>query len=127
MEPIDRPFRFTWDFCVVWVFLTGVAFWLTRRSELAELRLSYFAILILLPFFATFIFYGPVLLARQIIRSGSRGWFVVRVFLSILFVAILFSAVLLITGHADDASWWSGTVSFSAIVYLHCRLKDKPC
>jgi len=125
MQPIDRPFRFSWDFCVVWAFLTAVTFALTRHSEWAEIGLSYVAILILLPFFATFVLYGPVLLARQIIRSGSRGWFVARVLLSILLAAVLFAAVLFFTGHADGASSWSAS-AFVAILYLHWRLRDKP-
>jgi hypothetical protein len=125
MQPIDRRFRFTWDFCIVWAFLTAVVFLLTRRSELAEVRLSYFAILILLPFFGTFVLYGPVLLARQIIHSGSRGWFVARVLFSVLLAAVVFAAVLFYTGHADDASWWGGTASFVAIVYLHWRLTGR--
>jgi hypothetical protein len=126
MQPIDRPFRFTWDFCIVWAFLTVVMYFMTRHSEFADIPVSYYAELILLPFFATFLLYGPVLLARQIIRSGSRGWFVARIFLSILIGLILFSIVMYFTGHAEDASYWTGTVSFTAMVYLHWRLRDGP-
>ena len=126
MQPIDRPFRFTWDFCIVWSFLAVVTLLVTHRSELAEIRLSYFAILILLPFFATFVLYGPVLLARQIIRSGSRGWFAARVLVSILLAAVLFAAIMFFTGHGDHASWWSGGAAFVAIAYLHWRWRDEP-
>ena len=126
MQPIDRPFRFTWDFCVVWSFLTVITFFLTRRSELAEIRLSYVAILILLPFFATFILYGPVLLALQIVRSDAPGWFVARVLVSILLVAVLIAVIMLFTGRGDHGAWWSGAASFAAVAYLHWRLRDEP-
>jgi hypothetical protein len=126
MQPIDRPFRFTWDFCVVWAFLTVVTLFVTQGSELAQIRVSYFAILILLPFFATFVLYGPVLLARQIIHSGSRGCFVARVLISILLAAVLFAAIMLFTGYGDHGSWWSGAASFAAIAYLHWRLRNEP-
>src|SRR5688572_13260643 len=109
MQPIDRPFRVGWDFCIVWIFLTAVMYFTTHRSELAELPVSYYAMLALFPFIGTFVLYGPVLLARQIIRSGSRGWFVFRVFLSVLLAGVIFAAVLFFTGHGDHASWWSGT------------------
>lgn len=126
MKPIDRPFRFSWDFCIVWAFLAVVTLLLTSRSELAETRLSYIAILILLPFFGTFILYGPVLLARQIVRSGERGWFVARVLVSILLAAFLFAAILFFTGHGDHSSWWCGAASCAAIAYLHWRLRNHP-
>jgi hypothetical protein len=126
MQPIDRPFRPAWDFFVVWVFLAAVMFFVTHRSELAELPVAYYAELILIPFFATFILYGPVLLARQIIRSGSRGWFVARVLISVLLAAVLFAAIMFYTGHGDHASWWSGSAAFVAITYLHWRLRDEP-
>jgi hypothetical protein len=126
MQPIDRPFRPAWDFFVVWVFLAAVMFFVTRRSELAELPVAYYAELILVPFFATFILYGPVLLARQIIRSGSRGWFVARVFLSIILALGAFCFILYFTGHADDRSqMWSGVAISIALAYLHWRLRDE--
>src|SRR6266704_7215082 len=103
MQPIDRPFRFTWDFVVVWALLVVPAFLLTRRSDLGSWY-AYCGILILLSLFATFALYGPVLLARQVIRSGSRGWFVARVLLSILLAAVMFAAVLVFTGRGDRAS-----------------------
>jgi hypothetical protein len=94
MEPIDRPFRFTWDFCVVWVLLAVAAFFLTRDTDFENPWYSYIALLILLPLLATFVLYGPVLLARQVIRSGSRGWFVARMLLALLLAAeILFSGL----------------------------------
>jgi hypothetical protein len=89
MQPVDKPFRFTWDFCVVWALLVVPTFLLTRHSDFVSPWYSYAGVLILLPLFAAFGLYGPVLLVRQIFRSGSRGWFVARMFFAILLVAVL--------------------------------------
>ena len=86
MQAVDRPFRFTRDFCVVWVLLVVPTFFLTRLRDF-EPWYSEAAFLILAPLFATFVLYGPVLFARQVVPSGSRGWFVARVFLSIVLAA----------------------------------------
>ena len=98
----DRPFRPAREFFIVWAFLAAVMFPLTRQSELAELPMAYCAELILIPLFATFILYGPVL-ARQILRSGSRGWFVASVFVSVLLAAGLFAAIMFCTGQGGHA------------------------
>jgi ABC-type multidrug transport system permease subunit len=124
MQPIDRPFRFTPDFCVVWALLALPAFFLIRGSDSGP-GYSQAAAVILLSLFATILVYGPVLLARQIVHSGRRGWFVLRVLLSILFAVFLFAGVLIITGQVEHI--WSGIVAFVAIVYLHWRLRqDRP-
>ena len=97
MQPIDQPFRLTRDFCVVWTLLLVPAFFLTRSRDIGPWY-SQAAMLILAPLFAAFLVYGPVLLARQVIRSGSRGWFVARLFLSIILTAALLLGLLLISG-----------------------------
>src|SRR5580692_12362965 len=112
MEPIDQPFRFTWDFCVVWALLTvpTLIMVLSGRWDI-EPWYSKAAFLVVVPFIATFVVYGPVLFVRQIIRSGSRGWFVTRVFLSILLVLVLFFVVLYFFGHGRDVSGVWGFVA----------------
>jgi hypothetical protein len=123
MEPIDRPFRFTLDFSVVWVLLAVPTFFLIRRTDIGP-WFSQVAVLILLPLFAAFVLYGPVLLARQIIRSGSRGWLVARVFISILLVTILLFVGLYVSGHGRDVSGiWGGVAACVATIYLHRRLE----
>ena len=124
MQPIDRPFRFTLDFAVVWVLLAFPAFFLIRSADIGPWY-SKAAMLLLLPLFAAFVIYGPVLLARQIIRSGTRGWFVLRVLLSILVGGTLFAAIMLFTGHGEHAAYWTGTASLIATAYLHWRLRDE--
>ena len=126
MQPIDRPFRPSWDFFVAWLLFALATFWMIRQMMTDQPWYAFCALIIILSLFATIILYGPVLLARQIIRSGSRGWFVARVLVSILLAAVIFAAVLLFTGRGDHASWWSGAASCVAIVYLHWRLRDEP-
>ena len=122
MQPIDRPFRLSMDFCLVWVVLAVVTWFLLRRTDIGPWY-SHLSAIILLPFFATFVLYGPVLLARQIVRSGSRGRLVLRVFLSILVVAMIFAAVLLITGQEASAAM-TGAATFTATLYLNWRLRE---
>jgi len=127
MEPIDQAFRPKWDFFIVWAFLGMATLWLTHEMERDEGWIAYCAIVIFVSLFSTIILYGPVLLARQIIRSGLRGWFVLRVFVSTLLGVILFCVILFVTGHANNNSqMWSGLVIAGAMTYLHWRLRDEP-
>jgi len=121
MDPIDKPFRFTWDFCVVWALLALPVFLLIRQWE-NDPWYSYGALLLLASLLATFFIYGPVLLVRQVIRSGSRGRFVTRVFLSILLVLILFFIGLYVFGCDKHISGlWGGITACIATIYLHWR------
>jgi hypothetical protein len=126
MQPIDRPFRFTLDFCVVWALLAVPAFFMIRTADIGP-WISKVAALIVLSLFATFVIYGPVLLARVIIRSGSHGWFVARVLVSILLAVGVYAAILFFTGHADTVPWRTGVLSCIAIAYLHWRLGHETC
>jgi hypothetical protein len=126
MKPIDQPFRPKWDFFVAWAFLAVATFLLTSQMEKDQGWYSYSAILILLSLFATIIIYGPVLLAVLIVRSGSRGWFVARTFISVLLGVGLFCSVLFFTGHGNNSSqMWSGLVIAVAITYLHWRIGNR--
>jgi hypothetical protein len=127
MQPIDRPFRFTLDFIVVWVLLAVPTFLLLRHADIGPWY-SQLAALILLPLFATFVLYGPVLLTRQIFRSGSRGGFVGRVFLSILLFAVLVFGGLWVSGYYTElrAQIMAFVFSSVATAYLHLRLRHEP-
>src|SRR5258708_4366532 len=98
MQPVDRPFRFTLDFVVVWGLLAVPSFCLIRSADVGPWY-SEIAVLILLSLFATFVLYGPVLLTRQIFRSGSRGGFIAGVFLSVLGFAVLLFGGLWVLGY----------------------------
>jgi hypothetical protein len=124
MQQIDRPFRLTWDFLVVWALLVVPVFLVTHHADLGPWY-SYCGILILLPLIATFVLYGPVLLVRQIVRSGSRGWFVARVFLSITLVAVLLFGGLYLSGFytSSHARILAFLFSAAAVAYLNWRLE----
>jgi hypothetical protein len=126
MEPIDKPFRFTWDFCVVWALLIVPAFLLAYRLGLGPWY-SLCAFTIVVPFIATFFIYGPVLLVRQVIRSGSHGWFVFRVLLSIVLVAALLLVGLYFSGFYTEwrARLLAGIFMAAATVYLSWRTGKK--
>jgi hypothetical protein len=102
----------------------SAAFTLTRRHDIGP-WFSEDAFLILVPLIATFVLYGPVLLVRQVIRSGSRGWFVARLFLSIVLVAALLLGGLLLSGfHTESRGHiFAFVFSFAATVYLSWRLE----
>ena len=124
MQAIDRPFRFTWDFCVVWALLVVPVFLLTRSRDVGPWY-SEAALLILAPLFATFVLYGPVLLVRQVVHSGSRGWFVLRLFLAVLLAAVLLFGGLRLSGvYTESRARILGFV-FTAVAtaYLSWRLE----
>jgi hypothetical protein len=122
MQPIDRPFRFTMDFCIVWLALAVPTFFLALRWDTLHTAWSCSILTVLFSLLATFFIYGPVFLARQIIRSGSRGWFVARVFVTIVLVIALFFSVLTFLGHGRDVpSLWAFVVAGVAGAYLHWR------
>jgi hypothetical protein len=122
MEPIDRPFRFTWDFFVVWIMLAIPVFFVARKWDTLNAVWSTCILTVLLSLFAIFFIYGPVLLMRQIIRSGSRGWFVVRVAITIVLVVALFLFSFSILGHGGDIPFWLVAIaSAGATFYLHWR------
>jgi hypothetical protein len=126
MEPIDKPFRFTWDFCVVWAFLVVPTFLLTHNLDLGPWY-SYGGILILLPLFATFVLYGPILVARQAVRSGTHGRLVFRSLISIILAAVLLFFGLLGSGFYSRSN--ARIIAFlfiiAAIVYLHWRTDER--
>jgi len=94
-----------------------------RRVAAARCADVFPDLLIVAPLLATFVLYGPVLLFRQLIRSGSRGWFVARVFLSIVFVAALLFGGFLLSGFYTEsrACILAFVFIIAAIVYLHWR------
>lgn len=83
--------------------------------------------ILVVPFILTFFVYAPVLFLRQVIRSGSRGCFVLRTFLSIVAVAGLLLGGMLLSGdyNPDKARLVAGVFTAGAIVYLNWRLETK--
>ena len=124
MQAIDRPFRFGWDFCVVWALLVVPVFFLTRSFD-AGPWYSEAALLVLVSLFATFVLYGPVLLARQVIHSGARGRFAIRVLLSIVLTAVLLFGGLFFSGaYTESRARILGFIfTAGATAYLSWRLE----
>jgi len=88
MEEIDKPFRPTKSFMVVWALLIAVV--LIYHKALIDTTLPWYStvsFIVLVPFIATFLVWGPVMLLCQVRSSGPRGRFVFRMWL--LTVAIL--------------------------------------
>src|SRR5277367_3508261 len=120
MHEIDQPFRFTFDFCLIWATLAVVICFIGRQIDLATWY-SRSAFIIVASLFATFVIYGPVLLVRQVMRSGSRGWFVLQVCISIILVLCLLFTVLFVSGFwTETRGHLAGFLSAAAAtVYLH--------
>ena len=125
MQPIDQPFRFGRGFCAVWGLLGFALFFLTRQQPFLGPWYSYVALLILASMLATFVLYGPVLFVHQIVRSGTRGREVARVFASVVCVAVSLFGGLLFSGFYSESRAEALAFVFSgaSIVYLGLRLK----
>jgi hypothetical protein len=122
MDPIDRPFRFTWDFCIVWAFLIVPTFFLTHKLDMGPWY-SYASLLMLSSLFAAFALYGPILIARQIVHSGAHGKLVLRVLVSIILAAILLFIGLSVSGFYSQGHARMLAFIFTSVatVYLHWR------
>jgi membrane associated rhomboid family serine protease len=61
-------------------------------------------------------------------RSGSRGWFVLQVFISIILVLCLFFTVWFVSGYWTETSGHLAgfLLAAAATVYLHWRIGNQP-
>jgi hypothetical protein len=81
---------------------------------------------LLVSLFATFLIYGPVLLVRQVIRSGSPGWFVGRVLLSLLLFLLVAGGIFYFTGYTPERGHvFAAIAAFSSMAFLHWRLERR--
>lgn len=120
---VDRPFRFTWNFCVVWLVLFAVTLYSLPASKGAHAYEHPLASA-LVSLFATFLIYGPVLLVRQILRSGSRGWFIARIFVSVLLVLLLAAGVFYFIPYTPDRGHiFAFIAGGGSVVFLQWRLE----
>jgi hypothetical protein len=103
MDEIDKPFRPKWDFFLVWAVLTVPAFVFRDRLNSGLPWYSVLSFVVMGPFLLTLFGYGPILLSRQIIKSGARGRYVAWHFVFIFVPTILVCGILLLTNHSDAA------------------------
>ena len=127
MKPIDAQFRPKMDFFVAWflIALASVTFAQPWNDGLPWF--STVAWILVVPFILTFFIYGPILLMREVIRSGSRGWLVFREFLSITLALVIYTGAVLITGkNSASSGHLSGfALTWIAINYLNRRIGKK--
>jgi hypothetical protein len=127
MEEIDRPFRPQWDFLVVWAFLTlGAVLYQViyhgRYIDEGDPWWSKIAFLIVVPLIATFFVYGPILFIRQIVRSGARGRFVFRAWLTVCVSIAIAAAVLYWSGiYSDFGPFYMGIVLWIGLFHFLIR------
>lgn len=109
----------------MWALLAVPTIVLTRGANIGPWY-SHYGCVILVSLFATFFLYGPVLLSRQIIRSGSHGWLVLRVLISILLVATLLFVGLLVSGFYSRGNARLLAFGFVVVatVFLHWRTDE---
>ena len=110
MMDIDKPFRITPRFAVVWVCLAvAVGFLAFRHYDGAAYEKV--AVTIVGSLYATFCLYGPILLARQVVKSGGRGWFVFQVAMTVVLGAGLLFAVVAFANHGEVSSGVVGLIT----------------
>ena len=68
----------------MWTLLAIPTYFLSRNMDLVTWY-SHIAFIVVVSLFATFVSYGPILLAKQIKRSGSYGYHILKVLLLIVF------------------------------------------
>jgi cation transport ATPase len=124
MKPIDAQFRPKIDFFVAWFMIALAAVTFARPWNDGLPWYSTVAWILVVPFILTFFIYGPILLMRQVIRSGSRGWFVLRTFVSIsLVAALILGVVFIISGKKSSDAGHIAAVAlvYASITYLRSK------
>ena len=119
MTEIDKPFRVTWSFAFIWAGLAAAVGGLVfRRHE--GWWIEKLALTLLGSLYAAFCLYGPIVLARQVKRSGGRGWHVLRVLLLIVIGFTFLVGGLEIVGcHAA-----SGELAFVLTFFVFANLNE---
>jgi hypothetical protein len=126
VREIDKPFRFTWDFCLVWALFFSVALYMVPQLKGAH-AYERPLLALMVAVFATFLLYGPVLLVRQIFASGSRGWFVGRALVSVLLVILLGAGVFYFIPYTPSKGHVFAFVAAGvSTLYLQWRLDSSP-
>ena len=125
MEEIDMPFRPCKDFVVVWALIAAVLVAITQPWNFGLPWYSEVAFAALIPFLATFVLYGPVLLLRQVRRSETRGRLVLTAFIETVSILAIMLVVcrLIIFRDGELSPIIVILLSIGAILYLNIRIK----
>ncbi|MCX7007850.1 MAG: hypothetical protein NTY53_11495 [Kiritimatiellaeota bacterium] len=123
MEEIDKPFRLSADFVVAWILIAIATCLITHPWKFDLPLYSIISYVLVVPFLFTFVIYGPVLLMRQVLRSGRRGWFVGGVFLQIIVAIGCLLGVMEYFGLARKIH--GALFSGLAVIYLNYQIYRK--
>ena len=123
MKPIDQQFRPKKDFLVAWFLIAVAMIAFARPWGFDEPWYSTVAWILVVPFIGTFFIYGPVMLVRQVVRSGSHGWLVLQTFLSVVLGMALILVVIHFAGLETSSvgSLVPLVLPAVAIIYLNLR------
>jgi hypothetical protein len=125
MLEIDKPFRITPRFAVVWGCLAvAVGFLAFRYYDGTAYQKV--AITLAGSLYATFCLYGPILLARQVIKSGGRGWFVFQVAVTVVLGAGLLLAMVAFFNRGEVPDGAIAPVTLLVFFNLHEWLRRDP-
>lgn len=128
MAEIDERFIPKRDFFVAWALIAVALACYARPWTFALPWYSIAAFILVVPFILTFFIYGPILFLKQVVRSGARGWFVFRIFISVTFFSCLaiWGLVETLGFNASQARLVAIPFLIAAIIYLNRRMEDRP-
>jgi hypothetical protein len=109
-------------------------FLLVQKYVAGSYWYSNFALAIIVSLFLDFLLYGPVLLLRQIRSSGTRGYFMLRVVVSVLMFIVIAVAVMYFGNLSSKEEGWArfailsiaAVASFYVNYRISCQEKEEP-
>ena len=124
MKPIDQQFRPKKDFFVAWFLIAVAMIAFARPWSFDEPWFSKVAWILVVPFIGTFFIYGPVMVVRQVVQSGSHGWLVLRTFLSVVLGIALILVAMHIAGLETSSVGRLVPLVLPAIAIIYLNLRS---
>jgi hypothetical protein len=119
MTEIDKPFHVSRSFAIVWGCLAASVGVLVFRHY-HGMFYEKLIVTTLGSLYATFCLYGPILLARQVVRSGGRGRFVLQILLATLVGLALVIGGIALCNHGSV----SYEATFLVTVFVFANLNE---